>query len=176
MRVAQLMKPIATTLLVAAAAACSADTTMTTKLARSTAQSSVSSPTLLECPTGQTLQGSGSVSPLGGVVSVGGTSISIPAGAVLSPTVITITIPASNYMEVDISAQGFSTFNFQAPVTVVLSYARCNRSDIDKAPLSAWYIDRTTKALIQNMGGSDDKVGRKVTFTTDHLTGYAVAN
>lgn len=79
-------------------------------------------------------------------------------------------------MEVDITADGSAHFSFRSPVTVSVSYARCTRSDIDKAPLTVWYIDAATKALLQNMGGTDDKVARTVTFITDHLSGYAVAN
>ncbi|HUF13752.1 MAG TPA: hypothetical protein VMN78_11675 [Longimicrobiales bacterium] len=33
-----------------------------------------------------------------------------------------------------------------------------------------------TGALLQNMGGVDDKENRTVTFRTDHFSGYAVAN
>lgn len=138
--------------------------------------SSSASSTLVECPTDQTTSSSALVTPLGGTVSAGGASISIPAGAVLVPTTITVTVPASQYMEIDITAAGSEHFTFQSPVTVSVSYARCTRSDIDKSPLSIWYIDSGTKALLENMGGSDDKVARRITFITDHLSGYAVAN
>ena len=132
--------------------------------------------TLVECPTSATSSASGLVTPLGGVVTAGGTTITVPAGAVLLPTTITVTVPASNYMEVDISVAGVEHFVFQQPVTVTLSYARCTRSDIDKTPLTAWHIDGNTKALLEAMGGVDDKVARTVTFPTGHLSGYALAN
>ena len=41
--------------------------------------------------------------------------------------------------------------------------------------LSVWHIDVTTKALLENMGGVNDTVARKITFSTPHLSGYAVA-
>jgi hypothetical protein len=132
--------------------------------------------TLIQCPNAIPSSTTALVSPLGGVVSLGGTSISVPAGAVLVPTLISVTTPASQYMEVDISVPGIEHFLFELPVTVTVSYARCTRSDIDKTPLSAWYIDSETKALLESMGGVDDKVARTVTFTTPHLSGYALAN
>jgi hypothetical protein len=33
-----------------------------------------------------------------------------------------------------------------------------------------------TKELLEDMGGTDDKVAHRITFTTGHLSGYAVAN
>lgn len=131
---------------------------------------------LIVCPNAVPTSSTALVSPLGGVVSVGGTSISIPAGAVLVPTLIQVTTPASKYMEVDISVPGVEHFLFELPVTVTVSYARCTRTDIDRTPLSAWYIDSETKDLLEAMGGIDDKVARTVTFTTPHLSGYALAN
>lgn len=130
----------------------------------------------IECPTSATTSATALITPLGGVVSTGGTTVSIPAGAVLAPTTITVTVPASNLMEIDVSAAGVDHFVFQQPITVTLSYARCTRNDIDKSPLSVWYIDSVTKAAISAMGGVDDKIARTVTFITGHLSGYAIAN
>lgn len=131
---------------------------------------------LIECPSSETTSNSALVTPLGGLVSVGGTSVSIPAGALLAATTVTVTVPASQYMEVDVSVEGLEHFIFELPVTITVSYARCNRSDIDHAPLMAWYIDSETNAPLELMGGVDDKLTRTVTFTTGHLSGYALAD
>ena len=131
--------------------------------------------TLVECPTDATKSATGLVLPTGGSVEVDGTSISLPAGAVLLPTYVTVTLPASNYMEVDIKANDLEHFEFQTPVSVTIDYARCTRGNINHSALQAWYIDSTTKSLLENMGGVDDKVARTVTFATDHLSGYAIA-
>jgi hypothetical protein len=131
---------------------------------------------LVECPTSEVTSSTAVVTALGGVVSAGGTSVSIPAGALLAPTTVTVTIPASNLMEIDVSVEGVEHFTFELPVTVTLSYARCTRSDIDHAPLTVWYIDAVTKAPLEPMGGVDDKLTRTVTFTTGHLSGYALAD
>lgn len=130
---------------------------------------------LVECPTNVTRSASAIVSPLGGQVAIDGTSISIPAGAVLSPTPITVTLPASKYMEVEITAGESEHFLFLVPATVTIDYSRCTRSDIDKQPLSVWYIDRLTKGLLEVLGGTDDKAARTVTFGTGHLSSYAIA-
>jgi hypothetical protein len=131
---------------------------------------------LIECPNAIATTTEALVTPLGGVVSLDGTSITLPAGAVLAPTLIRVTIPASNYMEVDISVPGLEHFIFEQPVTVTVSYARCNRADILRTPLTAWYIDSETKALLEQMVGVDNKLTQSVTFVTPHLSGYALAN
>lgn len=130
----------------------------------------------IQCPTTESSTSSAVVTPLGGLVSVAGTTISIPAGALLSDALVTVTVPASPYMEVDISVQGTEHYVFELPVTVTIGYSRCTRSDIDHTALSAWYIDSQTKRLLQRMPSVDNKVLRTVTFTTEHLSGYAVAN
>lgn len=135
-----------------------------------------SSAALVECPISETRSTSATIDLLGGTVSLDGHSITLPAGAVLLPTQITLTVPASNYVEIDIRANDLESFEFQEPVSVVLSYDRCTRSNLDKETLSAWYIDTDTKALLEDMGGVDDKASRTVTFDSGHLSGFAIAN
>ena len=137
--------------------------------------SSSSSPTLVECPTTETRTTQAIIGPLGGTVSLGGTSIRIPLGAVTVSTLITVTVPASRFVEVDVRANDLTAFLFRTPVSVTIDYSRCNRSDIDQAPLTVWYIDSATKELLENMGGRDDKARRRITFETGHLSGYAIA-
>jgi hypothetical protein len=134
------------------------------------------SPSLLECPTNQTTSTTGIVDALGGSVFLGATGISIPSGALTTPTLFQVTVPASTYMEIDVSAVGFQTFLFQQPVTITIDYSRCNRSDIDQKTLHVYHIDPLTKQLLEDMGGVDDKSSRHITFTTGHLSGYAVAD
>lgn len=135
-----------------------------------------SGPSLVECPTSESVTSSALVGLLGGTVQVGATSISIPSGALTAPTLIQVTVPASRYMEIDVTAVGFTSFLFQKPVSVTIDYSRCNRDDIDQQTLHVWHIDPATKQLLDDMGGSDDKTTRHITFTTGHLSGYAVAN
>lgn len=136
---------------------------------------STASPSLLVCPSRHTQTATRVVGPEGGELVIAGSRIQIPAGAVAQPTTFTITAPAGRYMQLDISAQGYDHFFFQKPATVTINYARCgNVGDIASA-LSAWYIDTTTGTLLENMGGADSRPGRKFTFQTGHLSGYAIA-
>jgi len=133
-------------------------------------------PRILWCPTSETATQSAVVDALGGLVSAGGTTISIPAGALLGPTNVTVTVPASNYMEVDISVEGVDHFLFELPVAVTVSYARCARFRTFFGVVTAWHIDSETKALLEAMPSVDNKLARSVTFITGHLSGYALAN
>jgi hypothetical protein len=170
-------KAVLATVVAATLAACAASEIAGVKAADSSQQSLFGFGTsLVECPTNTASTATGLITSLGGVVSAGGTSIIVPAGAVLDPTTVTVTVPASNYMEVDISVAGVDHYLFQLPVTVTVSYARCSRANIDRSFLSAWYIDTDTHALLEQMPSSDNKLTRTVTFTTGHLSGYALAN
>ena len=131
---------------------------------------------LIECPTTQTAANSSLITPLlGGTVAAAGTSISLPAGSLLASTLITVTVPASTYMEVDITANDLPVFAFLKTVTVTIDYSRCPTSVTAGKALSVWHINTQTKALIANMGGVNDPVQRRMTFTTGHLSGYAIA-
>jgi hypothetical protein len=132
--------------------------------------------TLAVCPTPpdyQTQTASGTIGILGGTVSLGGTSVVLPLGALLSPTSIELTIPASQYMEIGVTANGGS-FNFLKAISITIDYSRCS-SDIQQKQLSVWHIDPSTHELLENMGGVDNKLTHQITFTTLHLSGYALA-
>jgi hypothetical protein len=137
---------------------------------------SSSGPKLVECHTDETHTESAIIDALGGLVSIGGTKVVFPAGALPGPTSVTLTIPASRYVEIAITTDGPSYFPdlLKQPV-VTIDYSRCNRSDILLKPLTAWYIDSETKDLLEEMLGTDDKLTRSVTFTTSHFSGYAIA-
>jgi len=162
--------------LVALIGSCSGSDSSTTGITSSQSLLSNGAPSLLECPSNTTVQASGTIGLLGGVIQAGGTLVSIPAGALLQPTNIVLTIPASNYMEIDVSVPGVEHFFFEKDVVVTLDYSRCTRSNIDKGPLQVWHIDSDTKALLEQMPSVDSKLTRTVIFTTGHLSGYALAN
>lgn len=133
--------------------------------------------TLLVCPASQTQSTSLPIGVNGGTVSLGGSSVTIPAGALgnlLQPATVALTIPAGQYMEVDLTVNGGS-FSFLQPVVVTIDYSRCDRSQTLFRTLSVWNIDETTKALLQNMGGVDNKLTQSITFSTSHFSGFAVA-
>jgi hypothetical protein len=130
---------------------------------------------LIECPTNQTSAASALIGVLGGTVAAAGTSISLPAGSLLTVTLIDVTVPASTYMEVDITANALPIFLFLKSVTVTIDYSRCPTSVTQGKTLTVWHINTQTKLLIENMNGVNDPLQRKMTFTTDHLSGYAIA-
>ena len=130
---------------------------------------------LVSCPTTVTRTTQAVIGPLGGTVSLDGTIIGIPSGALSAPTLITLTIPASEYMEIDIRANDLLSFVFNKPIGVRLDYSRCENPVLPSARLSVWHIDTETKALLENMGGTDNKAGEYIDFSTGHLSNYAIA-
>ena len=108
-------------------------------------------------------------------MSLGGHSVLVPGGALLGPTSLTITEPASNIVVLRIQANDAQHFQFEAPVLVTISYARCHRRSLDQGALEVWYIDEATGELLENMGGVDNPLLRTVSFWTNHLSGYAIA-
>jgi hypothetical protein len=132
---------------------------------------------LIECPTNQTSANSGLIGVTGGTVASAGSSITLPPGSLpgLLSLLIQLTVPASTYMEIDITADGLPTFLFLKTVTVTIDYSRCPTSVTQGKALSVWHINTQTKALLVNMNGVNDPVARRITFTTDHLSGYAIA-
>ncbi|MHB0947512.1 MAG: hypothetical protein ACYC3Q_04765 [Gemmatimonadaceae bacterium] len=140
------------------------------------AATEASAANLLSCPSSKTVTASGVIGALGGVLQAGGVRVSIPLGALLSATTISVTVPQSPYMEIDVSVPGVEHFVFQQPITVSVDYGRCDPSVTSGTSLTVWYIDSATKQPIEAMPTVDDKLTHTVTFTTPHLSGYALAN
>ncbi|NLG63665.1 MAG: hypothetical protein GX539_15620 [Candidatus Cloacimonetes bacterium] len=130
---------------------------------------------LVVCPSSEARSVSKTVGILGGTIELDGTRVIIPVGAVLLPTTITLTLPASQYMEVDLTANALDHFEFPLPVHVTIDYSRCNDSALSDRPVSAWYIDSLTKSLLELMTGRDDRAARRISFTTIHFSGYSIA-
>jgi len=135
-----------------------------------------STPTLVTCPTDATVSSTALITPLGGTLNAGGTIVFVPPHAVLLPVTMTLTVPASNYMEIDVSVEGETNFLFQIPITVSLSYARCSRSEIGPNPSTVYHIDSDTHELLEAMPTLDNKLTQTALFRTGHLSGYALAN
>jgi hypothetical protein len=130
---------------------------------------------LVVCPTTVSRTTQALIGPLGGLLSLDGTTIGIPSGALSLPTLITLTIPASQFMEIEVRANDLTSFVFQRDVGIKIDYSRCTDPALDTNRLSVWQIDPQTKALLEFMGGTDDKSRNTISFSTDHLSGYAIA-
>lgn len=152
-----------------------ADVDSTAPLAPADASLASSGPVLVECPVETEESTTGSLGALGGSIQLKGHRLSLPSLAVKRPTEFGLAASVSNYMELDIRGDGQNSFKFDRPVRITIDYSRCTRTNIDHAPLSVWQIDPETKALIEYMGGVDDKENRTVTFDTDHLSTYSIA-
>ena len=109
------------------------------------------------------------------IVSIGGTKVVIPPGAVPLGSTVNLTIPASRYVEIGISVNQQEHFPIALPISVTIDYSRCQRNDVLAKPVTAWNIDPDTKELLENMGGIDNKLTQSITFQTPHLSGYAIA-
>ncbi|HEX2094749.1 MAG TPA: hypothetical protein VHG28_20260 [Longimicrobiaceae bacterium] len=138
------------------------------------ALSASSGSTLLECPIDVTRSDTATVGLSGGVLEVDGHRVVIPANTVLVPTRFSLIVPVSNYMEVWVRAGSEEHYQFSRPVSLTISYARCTRSNIEKQSLRIFHTDESSKAILEDMGGTDDKTARTVTTTTDHLSGYTI--
>lgn len=134
-----------------------------------------SGPVLVECPSDVTTTVTGTLGPTGGSIEAAGHRLDLPLGAVRAPTQFTMTIPAARFLEIHITANGQSAFRFFEKAAITISYDRCTRNNITHETLSAWKIDPVTQALLKPMGGSDDRGARRVTFATDSLSAYAIA-
>ena len=144
-------------------------------------------PTLLACPTADSVSASGVIDNTGGTIEMNGASIRIPPGAVAGPTVFTLTLPPSGYMEVRIEAtswtpdsttpiglDGRPAFVFQRPVAVAIDYSRC--ADVpDDQLLQAWFLDAETKAPLEHMPGADIRLTHIYFLNTSHLSTYALS-
>lgn len=163
--------------LAAAVTACSEPTSPAPSATALTLLPELRKSALVECPTDASESASALLGALGGEVSVGGHRVIVPPDALplVDLSLVTLTVPASKYVEIEVSVNGLPHFEFAQPLTLVIDYGRCSRSNIDHEPLRVWYIDSVTDAFIEDMGGVDDKTARTVTFTTDHFSGYAVA-
>ena len=73
---------------------------------------------LVSCPTSESRSATGTIGSLGGTLSVAGSSITLPAGAVPLPVEFTLTVPASDYMAVEITAGGEEHLIFDHLVTI----------------------------------------------------------
>jgi hypothetical protein len=113
--------------------------------------------------------------PLGGLLSLDGHSLLIPSGSLLNLALITLKQPATTFVEVDVRVNFRPHFQFAKPVTLTLDYSRCDASEIGEGPVSVVEINPFTKAILREVGGVDNRDAERISFETDHFSGYAVA-
>jgi hypothetical protein len=136
-------------------------------------QSQRSEPRLVVCPTRHELSASAVVGPDGGHFRVGKHAVVIPAGAIAEPVELTVTAPAGRYLALDVTATGSEHYRFEQPITITMDYSRCDRRDLRRGGIGVWYLDEDGTPS-ENMAAHRDG-GYAVTFTTTHLSTYALA-
>ena len=132
-------------------------------------------PTYVQCPAYTSQSTTGLIGPLGGVLALGNQVVNIPEGALLSTQLFQLTVPASSYMKVDVTAVGLDHFLFQKPISVTIDYSRCADTATAGKDLEVWYVSPLLNMPLDNMGGVNDPTNRRITFSTDHLSGYVIA-
>ena len=100
------------------------------------------------------------IGPLGGVIRVGQYQLSIPAGALDAPVVITAVAPADTVNRVQLEPQGLT---FDQPASLAMRYPKRIAYTSDELVILA---------LLPSV---DDVVTRTVTGELDHFSDYAIA-
>ncbi|HEX7091677.1 MAG TPA: hypothetical protein VF192_16170 [Longimicrobiales bacterium] len=132
--------------------------------------------TLMVCPVAQEASVRAEIRPEGGTVSLGGHSVYFPPGAVPEPVEVKLTVPASEFVEVDIQVNGQEHYRLARPVLATLSYARCGSVALRSRRITVWHIDGQTRQPVERMASLDDRASGSVTFVTNHFSGYALAD
>ena len=130
---------------------------------------------MLACPSTIADSATAVIGPRGGIVGVSGSALVVPAGAVHKPTAFTFVVPASPYVEVEVHPAQGGHYQFAHPVAITVSYARCTPAQLPATSMGAWWVDTNTLEQLGVMAGIDDRQHRRLTFLTDHLSGYLVA-
>lgn len=148
-----------------------------------------SSATLVECETLSSVTATDTIDLLGGRLAVtdsaGGVhEVVFPENAVTAPTIFTMTVPASKYVEVRVTAKDLLTgetydslvFPVDAQPTLAISYKRCTRFNVTKHDLGLYHIDEVTDALLAGPFGSKEgsTTDPRVKGRVPHFTDYAI--
>jgi hypothetical protein len=107
-------------------------------------------------------------------VNLQGHQLKIPPGAAPVGTEITLSVPASERVEVHVQANGQEHFQFDAPVELTISYARCRDEDLPAGDIHIFRLTDDGSDIQEDLGGKDDRRGKKVSTDLDHLSGYLI--
>ncbi|SRR5690606_4921820 len=129
------------------------------------------------CPVTEESSVRAEILPRGGIVSLHGHSVYFPPGAVSEPVQVKLTVPASQYVEVDIEVNGQEHYQLARPVLATLSYERCGQEALrGGGPLVVWHVDGTSRRPLERMGSLNDRMSRSVSFVTNHFSRFVIAN
>ena len=110
------------------------------------------------------------VGPDGGTIQIGAHQLVIPAGALVSPTLITAVTPSGPGNAVRFQPEGLQ---FEQTAYLTLSYANCNLL----GSLAPKRIAYTTDALdiLEYLRSADNRFAQQVTGEVHHFSVYAIA-
>lgn len=122
----------------------------------------------LRCGSKQPHQAEKEIGPEGGSIGHGGHRLDVPPGALERASRFLFVVPASEYLEVEITMEPRQGFRTPAPLT--LNYAHC-----PSLPKEERFIARLGGGgePVERLASRDN--GQKVTAALDRLSGYAVA-
>lgn len=113
-----------------------------------------------------------SIGPAGGVIQIGPHSLTVPAGALSKPVVITATAAAGKYVKVDLEPHGL---RFNSRVTLRLSYSHCASRPLLPTVV---YVGGAGDLLsiLELVPSLSELSGERVTARLGHFSGYAIAD
>src|SRR5947199_3015194 len=130
----------------------------------------VPAPGLLGCTPMPTATATQTVGAAGGVIRIGPHTLSIPAGALNAPVIITATAPSDNVNRVRFQPEGLV---FQRAATLTMSYANCNLLGKILPKRIAYTNDALT--ILSYVVSLDNLFANYVTGRLNHFSNYAVA-
>jgi hypothetical protein len=128
----------------------------------------------LACPSGEERSVRAEIGPNGGTVALGGHAVFFPPGAVREPVQVTLSVPASPHVELDVRVNGREHYRLARPVLVTMSYDRCGVLFPAGGRKTVWYYDRSTERLLEEMPTLDNPATRSVSFVTNHFSGWVI--
>jgi hypothetical protein len=134
-----------------------------------------SAPALLACPNEKEMRATQSIGPEGGTLKLAEHVLAIPRGAVSEKVSFSATLLADKVMKVQLQANGKDSFRFAQPVSLTLSYGRCE-APRDAQSLRVYKLDPATDRVIQDLGGKVDPENRSVTASLDSFSIYTLGS
>src|SRR5688572_16766469 len=112
-------------------------------------------PKLLMCPNTKEIRVERTIGPEGGTLTVGEHRLDIPAGAVSVPVRFVGVHVVGELLKTTFLVNDAETYAFQVPVTLTLSFARCEeqRRALGPTPLRVYKINARTDVVEKDVGG-----------------------
>lgn len=110
------------------------------------------------------------IGPDGGTLTVGPHTLTIPAGALATPTLITAVVNSDSVNAIRFSPQGLV---FQQPTQLVMSYANCGVLGLLIPKRIAYTTDDFQ--ILEIIPSLDNILNRTVTGQVSHFSQYAIA-